>query len=73
MKKREFYVYSNETDHNNDIFIDWETLKQAIAGKNYLHPLADEFYYIGDFYSVEQAEESYYRDKALAMCELSHP
>lgn len=74
MTKREFYVYSNETDPNNDIFIDWETLERAINGKNYLHPLADEFYYIGDFYSVEQAEQSYYTEKALAAMErLTHP
>lgn len=74
MAKREFYVYSDGIDTNNDIFIDWATLEQALAGKNYLHHIADEFYYVGDFYSAEQAECTYYTDKAMGLMEqLTHP
>ena len=73
MAKKEFYVYSQASDHSNDIFIDWETLEQALNGKNYLFPIAEQFNYIGDYYDAEQAEEDYYRDLALAMCERMHP
>lgn len=55
----------------SELIIDQETLEDAESGKNYLNP--DDFMFLCEADSLEDAQDKYRTDCMLSNWEKSHP